>query len=320
MKTPVADQDDELESFKTEINLSEYAAAKGFLLDSSKSTSNSVCMVNGDDKVIITKAINGHWIYFRIQRRDGDPREGGSIIDFIQKRESLSLGRLRPKLRPWLGFDKRPKISPESFAKSVKPLKKDDINLLEKYHNLLSAEETNVIDKYLVATRKIPLDILKNKRFKDKVKSDHYNNAIFPHWYFTKVVGWEIKNKNFTGFPENSTKAVWFTNRFEEDNCLIIGESGIDILSYYALFPEILSNSWAISTAGSWGDMTETMIAHAIQTIPDQKIITAFDYDGSGILFNKKVEEVMNKIGADNNLVVHRPKCKDWNEQLQKGL
>lgn len=318
MKAPVSDQDPELESFKTDINLSEYAASKGFLLDVGKSTSNSVCMINGSDKIIITKAINGHWIYFRIQRNDGDIREGGSIIDFIQKRSNKNIGQIRRDLRPWLGFSKRPKISPKSFIKNIKPLKKEDIDLLEAYHNLLSINATNVIDKYLVGQRKIPLTIINHKRFNDKIRSDRYNNAIFPHWYYSKVVGWEIKNKNFTGFPENSTKAVWFTNRFDNDNCLIISESAIDTLSYYALFPEYLETSWSISTAGSWGDMTETMIAHAIQIIPGQKIIAAFDNDETGAFYNKKIKDVLSKISADNELIIHRPDLKDWNKQLQE--
>ncbi|MBU2645561.1 DUF3991 and toprim domain-containing protein [bacterium] len=319
MKTPVTDRDEELEAFKTKINLSEYVASKGFLLDKDKSTSNSVCMVNGPDRVIVTRAINGHWIYFRIQRQDGDPREGGSIIDFIQKRENRNLGEIRRSLRPWLSFSKRPKTLPTAFIKNIKPLKKVDIDLLEQYHNLLPFEQTNVIEKYLVAERKIPLEILHHPRFKDKIKSDRYNNAIFPHWYYSKVVGWEIKNKNFTGFPENSTKAVWFSDRFETDNCLIISESAIDVLSFYALFPGHLKSSWSISTAGSWGPMTATMIEHAIKTIPDQNIISAFDNDDSGRFFHSKIVDLLAKIETDNELIDECPKLNDWNKELQEA-
>jgi len=316
MKPPFSDTDTELDSFKTKINLSEYAAYRGYTLDLDKSTSNSICMFNGSDKVIITKATNGHWIYFKVQSKPGDLKEGGSIIDFIQCRYSLNLGQIRKSLRPWLGFQKRPKLDPKTFVRNIKTLKKSEIDLLAEYHNLKSIDETTVVKKYLVDQRNIPENIIYSDRFQDKIKSDQYNNAIFPHWYYAKVVGWEIKNKNFTGFPKDSTKSVWFTNRFDDDNCLIITESGIDLLSFFALHPEHLSTSWGISTAGSWGPMTEEMITQAIKIIPGQKIIAAFDNDESGFFFNAKVKELTLSIDPNFDIRYCVPEKNDWNLDL----
>ena len=52
-----------------------------------------------DDKVIIKRGMDGHYVYFSVR----DDRDNGSIIDFVQFRQRLSLGAVRKELRPWIG-------------------------------------------------------------------------------------------------------------------------------------------------------------------------------------------------------------------------
>ena len=97
---------DELETFKTDINLTEYAAASGYRLDRKASSRNSVVMVHPErDKIIIAVDRDRHWIYFTI----GEDTDNGSIIDFVQKRKGGNLGDVRRALRPWL-FELAPSI------------------------------------------------------------------------------------------------------------------------------------------------------------------------------------------------------------------
>jgi hypothetical protein len=93
-------QRDELERFKTAINLTEYAAAEGYQLDRRASSRNSVVMRHpGGDKIVIARGEDDHWIYFSVR----DDTDNGSIIDFIQHRRRCSIGEVRRKLRPWVG-------------------------------------------------------------------------------------------------------------------------------------------------------------------------------------------------------------------------
>ena len=319
MKTPVADPDPELEALKTKINLSEFLASKGYSVVPDKTTPNSVCMALGEERLIITKAVNGHWIYFRVQRSESDIREGGSIINYLMTRSGKNIGQIRNELRPWLGFQKRPKISPESFVRNIKPMKGEEINLLKQYHALKPIDkECRAVQYYLSEVRKIPIDVIFHKRFTDKIKTDDYNNAIFPHWFYSKVVGWEIKNKNFTGFPKNSTKSVWFSERFEEDETLILFESGIDALSFYALQTEFLNISCCISTAGSGGDETEEMMKTTLQKYPFKKIIAAFDNNEPGRMFDRKVGMILAELKLQaTDFEILKSKSEDWNEDLQ---
>ena len=88
---------EELEDFKSRINLSEYAAACGYRLDRKASSRNSAVMVRSPgDKIIIALGTDRHWIYFAV----GEDRDSGSIVDFVQNRQGGNLGDVRKELRP----------------------------------------------------------------------------------------------------------------------------------------------------------------------------------------------------------------------------
>jgi hypothetical protein len=92
----------ELERFKREVNLSEFAAARGYRIDRRESSRTSVVMRHEptDDKIIVSRAAaDQHWTYFYVR----DATDNGTIIDFLQRRERAPLGAIRQTLRAWLG-------------------------------------------------------------------------------------------------------------------------------------------------------------------------------------------------------------------------
>src|SRR5580692_9505185 len=92
--------DVELESFKSKIDLRAYAAGQGYQLDRKESWRGSAVMRHpAGDKIVIKRGADGHFVYFSVRRDD----DNGSIIDFVQKRQRLSLGAVRKELRPWIG-------------------------------------------------------------------------------------------------------------------------------------------------------------------------------------------------------------------------
>ena len=108
--------DAELESFKTNIDLRAYAAAQGYQLDRKESWRGTSVMRHptSHDKVIIKRGMDGHYVYFSVR----DDRDNGSIIDFVQFRQGLSLGAVRKELRPWIG---QPPVPVPPFPSSTKP-------------------------------------------------------------------------------------------------------------------------------------------------------------------------------------------------------
>jgi hypothetical protein len=160
---------DELDTFKMRINLTEYAAMQGYVIDKRESGRASATMrhPNGD-KIIIGKAAGGHWIYFSVR----DSSDNGTIIDFIQHRQSVSLGDIRRNLRSWTGET----ISPALFVRELKPSTKDRTRVAAIF---AKAEDTTQ-HPYLTA-RGLPSDLQASSRFAGSFKIDGRGNVLFPH-------------------------------------------------------------------------------------------------------------------------------------------
>lgn len=82
--------DDELEAFKTRIDLRHYAAAEGYREDKRYSSEACFCMRHPvtDDKIFIgIDRKDGHYVYWSVR----DDRDNGSIIDFVARRKRLNL-------------------------------------------------------------------------------------------------------------------------------------------------------------------------------------------------------------------------------------
>jgi hypothetical protein len=92
--------DSELSAFKGSIDLRAYATAHGYQLDRKESWRGTSVMRHplSNDKVIIKRGMDGHYLYFSVR----DDRDNGTIIDFVQFRQGLSLGAVRKELRPWI--------------------------------------------------------------------------------------------------------------------------------------------------------------------------------------------------------------------------
>jgi len=86
--------DAELERFKTDLNLSQYAAGQGYQLDHRESSRNSAVMrhANGD-KIIIARQ-GPHWVYFSVR----DDTDHGTILDFVKHRDRAAVIREYAKL------------------------------------------------------------------------------------------------------------------------------------------------------------------------------------------------------------------------------
>ena len=84
--------------FKSEINLTQYAAHLGYEIDRKKSTRSSVAMKGGADKIIISRR-GGVWVYFSVT----DDRDNGTIINFVQNRTHKTIAKIGQELQEWIG-------------------------------------------------------------------------------------------------------------------------------------------------------------------------------------------------------------------------
>jgi len=301
--------DEELESFKTRIDLRAYAAAKGYSLDKKESWAGSAVMrhANGDKIIIKRAASDDHHIYFSVR----NDRDNGSIIDFVQNRDRISIGVVRKELRPWIGA---PPVAVPLFAPLAKSTK-DRLRVETEYAKMQDATR----HPYLENERGITGDILASERFAGRVRIQQpYGNAIFPHFDAEGLSGYEIKNKGFTGFSPGGCKALWLSQEWDSDNRLVFCESAIDALSLAILEP--LEDTRYASIGGKPSPLQQELIGGAIARTPrNAEIVSAMDADAEGAKLAEIIRNAVKLSGRDDlRFAIREPfGHKDWNDVLR---
>lgn len=298
----------ELERFKKEIDLREYAASVGYEVDSRKTTKRTAVMRCKGDKVMIRKDTDDHYIYCSYR----DLTDNGTIIDFVKNRQSLNLGEIRKALRPWIGESAQPPKYKLRFKQKLEKTEKDREAVLAEY---MKQDELETENRYLTNERSIPVEVYLGERFAGKINTDKYKNAIFPHYDDRGLCGFEKKNKSFTGFAKGGEKTVWFSNFFKRDTKMVIVESGIEALSHYALFkPE---NSRYVSMGGGWSPEAMKLVKKMMDEFSGD-IVTAFNNDAGGWDMEKRFRDE----AGDRSIISEYPEevGQDWNEMLTNTI
>ena len=311
----VSRQDEELERFKREVNLTELAASYGYLLaDHARSvaekwhgsTAASVSMRHPvtDDKIVIRRDLDRHWTYFSVR----DDRDNGTVVDFLQRRNAPGLGAVRKELRAWLK-EERPRLPVQLFRPDLR-MQASDRDAVGAAYARARADRGRYLEE-----RHIDRAILRDPRFASRYCVDARGNALFPPADPASglVVGFEIKNKGFTGFATGGRKTFWMSEIRSDDDRLVIVEGAIDALSYHQLFPH--PRARYLSTGGAVGRDQLELIARAIAAMPaGAEIVSAADDDAGGM----KLHEQLVGVAGGVNLRRHVSSIpKDWNDYLR---
>lgn len=310
---------EELEAFKMEINLSEFAASRGYVLDVKASSRNSAVMRHRNgDKIIIARGEDRHWTYFSIL----DSTDNGTVIDFLQNRGGGNIGEVRKILRDWTPSGGRPqgqetgRNADPIFSGDLEPITKDLVRVRAEFHRCVIP----VSFSYLERVREIPAAILNASKFSGRILVDERQNTIFPHWNREGISGFEIKNENFTGFSPGGEKGLWCSRAKEGESILIITETAIDALSYAALKGE--EKMRYVSTGGGMSPSQVDLLRSAFQKLPAQgQVILAFDHDRGGEKLAREIEAIFQEVQYDAFLNLRRDQPEqegeDWNDVLR---
>lgn len=307
----------EIDDFKQQINLTEYAAAQGYVLDRSESSRNSVTMRGpGGDKIIIGRdASSGHWIYFSVR----DDADNGTIIDFIQNRQRLDLGGARKALRPWVGASSpHPpgKPAPERFVGDVEPISRDLARIRAQFAAMRPVQSAH---PYLEQERCIPIAVLADPRFASRIYTDRYGNAVFPHHDRDGLCGFELRNTRFKGFAKGGQKGLWYSAHDRSDQNLVITESAIESLSYHALHKPEATRYFSI--AGEMNPTQRQLLESAFRKLPPGAAIRiATNHDAGGHHLAGEIKAIaLATDRADLALIDRYPETEgaDWNDVLR---
>ncbi len=303
----------ELDAFKREIDLRQFAASLGYVLDRRESWRGSTVLRRGGDKIVVKRNHNGHYVFFSVR----DDRDNGTIIDFVQRRQHLSLGAVRQILRPWIG---RPATALPCLPK-LEPTGPDRMRVEREYRRMRDAPR----HPYLEYDRGLPAALLMAPRFAGRVRIDNRDNAVFPHFDVAGLCGYEIKNRQFTGFAGGGTKGLWLSHFRPKDSRLVIAESAIDALSHAALFPDAADQTRYASLAGKPNLGQPVLLEAMIAKLPENsEIVGAFDADGGGRALVEIAREAVWRVAnqkkrLDLTFQSHLPEQEgeDWNQVLQ---
>jgi len=303
--------DSELESFKTRIDLRAYAAGQGYELDARSSWRGTSVMRHPltNDKVVIKRGMDNHYTYFSVR----DDRDNGSIIDFVQFRQGISLGAVRKELRPWIGQAPVPVPVFAALPKS----ERDRAKVETAYARMQDAITGH---PYLEQNRAIPGGILSLDRFAGRIRIDERGNAAFPHFDQDGLSGFELKNAGFTGFSSGGSKSLWLSHEFPTDNRLVFCESAIDALSHAVLFPDIQNQTRYASIGGKPSPQQLELIRATVARMPvDSEIVSAMDADAEGAKLAEIIRRAVELSGRhDLRFTLQEPfGHKDWNDALR---
>lgn len=307
------DLDTELDAFKREIDLRQFAASLGYAMDQRESWRGSTVLRCRGDKIVVKRNGNGHYVFFSV-RDDGDH---GTIIDFLQRRQNLSLGAVRQILRPWIG---RPAASVPRFPK-LEPTSPDRLRVESEFQRMAPARRY----RYLEEERCVPAALLSSPRFAGRVRMDSHGNTVFPHFDAAGLCGYEIKNHGFTGFAAGGEKGLWFSHVRANDRRLVLAESAIDALSHAALFPDAEDQTRYASLGGKPNSKQPRLVEATIARLPQgSEIVVAFDADPAGRLLVDMVRVAVVCVTSrtrrtDLTFRAHLPaqEGEDWNQVLQ---
>jgi hypothetical protein len=280
----------ELNDFKTQINLASYLEHMGFTYDQKKSSRN-IPVFRGKSEYevfVVSKKPNNHHVYMN-PYNDSD---SGTIIDFIQNRRNLNLGEVRKELRSYLG--------------NVLPIK--------NYHNYKEAspkdyaslrasftKATKITDRSFLHSRGISDDVLDSAFLKDRVGSQRYIhstgeefiNTVFPIYNTKGLAGLERRNQNFKQAAENSDKSfgMWVSSFAENPHThkvFFIAESPIDCISYFQLndFKKDDLDTLFFSSNGSLNKGQFDLVQKYIDLCEPNKVFLGNDNDTAGQRFN----------------------------------
>ncbi|MDD2465284.1 MAG: DUF3991 and TOPRIM domain-containing protein [Desulfobulbus sp.] len=160
-------------------------------------------------------------------------------------------------------------------------------------------------------------EVLSLPLFAGCVRVDHRHNALFPHYDKEGLCGFEIKNKNFTGFASGAVKGLWYSQAKTTDHQLVLIESAIDGMSFHVLFGDKFTRY--MSTGGELNPQQPLLLRGAMEKLPPSAVVVlGFDDDEGG---EKLVKEVEAIAPAGRKLVRMKPDTgKDWNQILQNKL
>jgi hypothetical protein len=311
----------ELEKFKTDINLVGYLTKKeGYKIDNRITSNATTGLVNEEtgSKIFVKTLTNGQQLFSDKKAPLGTgTSQGGTIIDYVKNYKNVSnLGEVRKILRQELNSGEH-KVNYSQMINSV--VKKEVPVYSQEYFSFSPLINTNYLNSRGIQNETIHSPTFNGRIGEKTIKSDRadktYNSTVFPMYenLTEKVAGLEVKNEFYSGSFSGSNKqeSFWKSNvpsKVEMPTAFIV-ESPLDALSHYELHNK--NNKNGLIYYGTNGEIGGDSKRIAILSEYFEKRDNKFsgfklgnDNDAAGVRFNINIIGNVNVKKSDINIKI----------------
>jgi len=291
----------EIERFKSMINLAEFVNYAGYQRDPQRS-SRHFCLMQHEEGERIFVAKERESSQYHYVNLDND-HDSGSIVDFLKNRTDETIGVIRGWLRSWLE-DPKPKEKIE-----IAPSSKESLKLAKSWEKI---EESEVcMAQYWGLSNLHKLAALPN------VKYDSKNGFFFAIENQEGICGierWDHENREII---DGNSQGVFIVGDLEEAESIVLFESPVEMQSYKAT-GRPLYTACAVSIMGDAEDSrVETALKELFSENKRAQVVIATANDDIGDRIAQKVSNLLYEVDGDTKRAREdRPKTRghDWNE------
>jgi hypothetical protein len=303
MNAPRENDPSELDRFKRDIDLVDYAQRQGYTIKKESRRGDWHHLVKDDEHVIVTHK-GDHQVYLNT----GDDRDAGSIIDFAKTRggygHGLNLGQVRQQLREYLDGSPAPArvyaTPPNAARLSSLPVGDPEQarQAEEERRTRLISEVLGVkkelTDRSYLHGRGITDETLDNPAFQGRIftaQQNEHKNTAFPLYNEHGLASVEQKNEHYKSLLPLPKNGIWVSHPTEGKDTpverVVVSESAIDSLSHFQLkHGQDPKNTLYIATSGTPTEAQIALIQRVIDKQQPQEVVLANDRDAGGRQFN----------------------------------
>ncbi|GAB3243990.1 hypothetical protein GCM10027346_41200 [Hymenobacter seoulensis] len=310
MNAPRENDPTELDRFKRDIDLVDYAQRQGYTIKKESRRGDWHHLVKDDEHVIVTRKAGGHQVYLN----PGDARDAGSIIDFAKTRggrggHGLNLGQVRQQLREYLDGAPAPaRQYATQYATPPHPARLSSLPVGDPEHAARQAEEerrTRLISEVLgvkkeltdrgyLYSRGITDSTIDSPAFQGRIftaQQNEHRNTAFPLYNEHGLASVEQKNEHYKSLLPLPKNGIWVSHPTEGKDTpverVVVSESAIDSLSHFQLkHGQDPRNTLYIATSGTPTEAQVALIQRVIDKQQPREVVLANDRDAGGRQFN----------------------------------
>ena len=303
MNSPRENDPNELDRFKRDIDLVDYAQRQGYEVKKEGKRGDWHQLQKEGEVLIVTRK-DDHQVYLNT----GDDRDKGSVIDFAKTRggdgQGLNLGQVRQQLREYLNDGAAPTrvYAPVPDVSRLNALPVGDPGherqAEEDRKTRLISEvlgvKKDLTDRTYLHGRGIEDKTIDAPAFQGRIftaQQNEHKNTAFPLYNEHGLASVEQKNDSYKSLLPLPKNGVWVSHPTHGKDIpverVVISESAIDSLSHYQLKHEKdQKNTLYIATSGTPTEAQVALIQRVIDKQEPKEVVLANDRDAGGRQFN----------------------------------